>query len=191
MTQPQVRTSPASSKTTRQSKSEARIINDSIDVDQALNSMRRFDRSLPMTLLKAHEAVLRTFIPHLRQHDLSTQQWRVMRALAEVKELDVSELADRCSLLRPSVSRILQNLQARKIIKRKPCSADSRRSLVSITAKGKKLIAEIAPESEARYALIESQFGTDNLGELYQLLDALIAALAPVSGDVEISAADR
>ena len=57
------------------------------------SNMRRFDQSLPMTLLKAHEAVLRTFIPHLRAHDLSTQQWRVMRALAESESLDVSELA--------------------------------------------------------------------------------------------------
>ena len=130
-----------------------------------------------MTLLKAHEAVLRTFIPHLRAHDLSTQQWRVMRALAESESLDVSELASVCSLLRPSVSRIIQNLEGRNILRRQPCGRDSRRSLVSITPHGRQLIVEIAPESEMLYQYIESQFGAENLSELYELLNELIEAL--------------
>lgn len=157
------------------------------EVEATLNSMRRFDRSLPMSLLKAHEAVLRTFIPHLREHDLSTQQWRVMRALAESHALDVSELAAQCSLLRPSVSRIIQNLESRGIITRRPCDSDSRRSLVSITDRGRQLVAEIAPESEARYDYIESRFGRDNLHQLYDLLQALVDALdepPPAFGDL-------
>jgi len=142
-----------------------------------LTNLRRFDRSLPMSLLKAHEAVLRTFIPHLRAHDLSSQQWRVMRALAEVDALDVSELADACSLLRPSVSRIVQNLEGRGIIDRRPCERDSRRSLVKITDKGLNMIAQIAPESESRYDYIESRFGAKNLTQLYELLHELVDAL--------------
>ena len=152
------------------------------------SNMRRFDQSLPMTLLKAHEAVLRTFIPHLRAHDLSTQQWRVMRALAESESLDVSELASACSLFRPSVSRIVQNLEGREILRRQPCHRDSRRSLVSITPYGRRLIEEIAPESEARYQYIETQFGAENLAGLYELLNELIAALdsdAPPFGALE------
>ena len=153
----------------------------------ALTSMRRFNRSLPMSLLKAHEAVLRTFIPHLRAHDLSTQQWRVMRALVENEALDVSELSEACALLRPSVSRIVQNLEGRGIVNRGPCPRDSRRSLVSITVKGRGLIEEIAPESEARYDYIESRFGAKNLTQLYELLQELVDALddpAPAFGDL-------
>ncbi|MEQ8262767.1 homoprotocatechuate degradation operon regulator HpaR [Pseudohaliea sp.] len=140
-----------------------------------------------MSLLKAHEAVLRTFIPHLRAHQLSPQQWRVMRALAEVDALDVRELSDACSLLRPSVSRILQNLEQRRIVVRQPCPSDSRRSLISITAKGLKLIADIAPESEARYEYIEERFGTENLATLYGLLESLVESLEstpPAFGDL-------
>ncbi|EED35648.1 homoprotocatechuate degradation operon regulator, HpaR [Luminiphilus syltensis NOR5-1B] len=145
--------------------------------EAALSDLRRFDQSLPMRLLKAHEAVLRAFIPHLRAHDLSTQQWRVMRALGETKTLDISELADSCSLLRPSVSRILQNLESRGITRRRVCSDDSRRSLVSITPKGRKLLAQLAPESEARYDYIESCFGGRQLTLLYRLLDELVGSL--------------
>ncbi len=139
--------------------------------------MRRFGRSLPMSLLKAHEAVLRTFVPHLRAHDLSTQQWRVMRALAERDAQDISELARACSLLRPSVSRILQNLESRGIALRQPCDRDSRRALISITQHGRDLIAQLAPESEARYRYIEDQFGRENLELLYGLLNELSDSL--------------
>jgi len=152
------------------------------------SELRGFDRSLPMRLLRAHEAVLRTFTPHLKAHDLSTQQWRVMRVLVEFGEFDVTELAEACSLLRPSVSRIVQNLEQREIVGRRACPADNRRSLVSITEKGRSLIAELAPESEARYRYIENQFGAANLDELYALLEHLVNALAadpPAFGSLE------
>ena len=53
-------------------------------------------------MLKAREAVMKTFIPHLRAHDISPQQWRVMRALFETKELEMTELSETCFLLMPS-----------------------------------------------------------------------------------------
>ena len=160
---------------------------DGLPESLSAQALRTFDKSLPMTLLRAHESVLRTFIPHLRAHDLSTQQWRVMRALAEVEAYDVSELAEACSLLRPSVSRIVQNLEGRGILLRQPCGRDSRRSLVSITQEGRDLIDLIAPESEARYAYIEKQFGRDNLAALYDMLQALVTSLSdpiPAFGDL-------
>jgi len=97
-------------------------------------------------------------------------------------------LAEACSLLRPSASRIVQNLEQREVVRRRACPADNRRSLVSITDKGRGLINEIAPESEARYRYIESRFGTANLDELYRLLEHLVDALddvPPVFGSLE------
>jgi len=46
--------------------------------------MREFSRSLPMSLLRAREAVMRQFRPSLRRHDLTEQQWRILRALAAI-----------------------------------------------------------------------------------------------------------
>ena len=136
--------------------------------------MRQFDRSLPMTLLKAREAVMRKFTPHLREHDLSPQQWRVLRALVEVDDLDATEIAVRCALLMPSLSRILQNLEGRGLIKREISSADQRRSLVSISDSGRALFEKIAPLSEERYRTITEKFGYGKLELLYDLLDELI-----------------
>lgn len=127
-----------------------------------------------MRLLKAREAVMRNFLPSLREHDLSAQQWRVLRALVEEEERDASEISERCSILLPSLSRILQNLDRRDLISRKTCGVDQRRSLISITPEGRRLVDQIAPVSEERYDDITRRFGEKNLAALYQLLGELI-----------------
>ena len=120
---------------------------------------------------------MRKFLPALREHDLSPQQWRVLRALAETEQMDAGELADRCSILLPSLSRILSNLDGRKLITRKPCDKDQRRSLVSISARGRGLVKKIAPHSEERYDYITQRFGAENMTQLYELLGDLIECM--------------
>ena len=98
--------------------------------------MREFSRSLPMSLLRAREAVMRQFRPSLRDHGLTEQQWRILRALASVETIEVTELARVAFLLGPSLSRILRDLEARHLIERRVAKADLRRGVVSISAKG-------------------------------------------------------
>src|ERR1700733_6754216 len=101
--------------------------------------MREFSRSLPMSLLRAREAVMRHFRASLRDHGLTEQQWRILRALASVEIIEVTELARTAFLLGPSLSRILRDLEARRLIERKVAKADLRRGLASISEKGVKL----------------------------------------------------
>src|SRR5579862_7263410 len=113
--------------------------------------MREFSRSLPMSLLRAREAVMRHFRPSLRDHGLTEQQWRILRALASVDSIEVTELARVAFLLGPSLSRILRDLEARHLIERQVAKADLRRGMVSISAKGVRLMEAVAPTSEAIY----------------------------------------
>src|SRR3954463_7100586 len=80
--------------------------------------MRDFSRSLPMSLLRAREAVMRQFRPSLREHGLTEQQWRLLRALAALDAAEVGALARTASRLAPSLSRILRDLEARSLIER-------------------------------------------------------------------------
>src|SRR5215831_10707129 len=100
--------------------------------------MRDFSRSLPMSLLRAREAVMRQFRPSLRSHGLTEQQWRILRALAAIEAIEVTELARTAFLLGPSLSRILRDLDARGLIERRTAAADQRRAVVSITPRGLK-----------------------------------------------------
>jgi homoprotocatechuate degradation regulator HpaR len=148
--------------------------------------MRAFADSLPMTLLRTREAVMRRFRPGLRAHGVTEQQWRILRALAGQAPLEVTALAARTCLLPPSVSRILPDLEARGLIARRAVEADLRRSSVTLTAAGLRLIAAHAPQSEAIYSAIEQHFGAERLDELFDLLrqleETLRALPAPQAG---------
>ncbi|MDG1233576.1 MAG: MarR family transcriptional regulator, partial [Pseudomonadales bacterium] len=96
------------------------------------------------------------------------------RALNEEAGLDITELANRCFLLMPSLSRIIQNLEKRELVSRNQSSLDNRKSVISITGSGKKLFQKIAPKSVERYDLITEKFGYGKLELLYELLDELI-----------------
>jgi homoprotocatechuate degradation regulator HpaR len=140
--------------------------------------MREFSRSLPMSLLRAREAVMRQFRPSLRNHGLTEQQWRILRALAAVDAIEVTELARVAFLLGPSLSRILRDLEARQLIERRTAKADLRRAFVSISAKGLKLIEAVAPTSEAIYSAITKRYGARRLAELQEMLGALESSLS-------------
>ena len=155
--------------------------------------MREFSRSLPMSLLRAREAVMRQFRPSLRRHGLTEQQWRILRALTSVEAIEVTELARVACLLGPSLSRILRDIEARGLIERRAAKADLRRGMVSISARGLKLIEAVAPTSEAIYAAITQRYGPGKLAELQEMLGELERSLAAVvvTGGEDVEAGSK
>jgi homoprotocatechuate degradation regulator HpaR len=136
-----------------------------------------FSHSLPMLLLRGREAVMRYFRPSLLENDVTEQQWRVLRALSSVEEMEVLVLASATYLLAPSLSRILKDLQRRGLVSRRTHKSDLRRNLVAITPKGHQLINTLAPRSEAIYTEIAQRFGQRNFSQLQALLRELEAEL--------------
>jgi homoprotocatechuate degradation regulator HpaR len=154
--------------------------------------MRDFSRSLPMSLLRAREAVMRHFRASLRGHGLTEQQWRILRALASIDEIEITELARVAFLLGPSLSRILRDLEARHLIERRVAKSDLRRGVVSISPKGLRLMEVVAPSSEAIYAAITRRYGSRKLAELQDMLHALEGSLSGlhVSDEANAGVAD-
>lgn len=139
--------------------------------------MRDFDQSLPMSLLLAREAVMAKFTPILREHGLSSQQWRVLRVLAIEDRIDATEISQRCCLMMPSLSRILRSMEASGYIERLKDQQDQRRALVSLTTEGRSIFDRLAPYNEARYDHIEQLIGRDKLEQLTGLLQETIHKL--------------
>ena len=138
--------------------------------------MRSFESSLPMALLRAREATMRLFRPLLAAHDLTEQQWRVLRALTATDDpVDAGDLAERTYLLAPSLSRILANLEERGLIVRAVDPHDQRRALIALSEHGVRQVRTIAPDSELRYSTIEHAFGADRLARLLDELHDLAA----------------
>ena len=137
-----------------------------------------------MALLRAREAVMSHFRPMLREHDLTEQQWRVLRALdATPTPLRLSEIGDHTFLSLPSLSRVSKALEARGLIRRTVDADDFRAAQVRLSAQGRRLIARIAPASEGHYEAIADAIGPDDLEALYALLDRVRERLSGPAPD--------
>jgi homoprotocatechuate degradation regulator HpaR len=141
--------------------------------------MRPFERSLPMQLMLAREAVMQRFRPHLNAHGLTDQQWRIIRALNEVDEIEIVELGKNCCLHAASLSRILPKLEDGGLVSRRSHKNDQRRVVVSLAAKGRRLFETLAPQSEAIYGALAREIGLQKLEQIYSLLDDVIAMAGP------------
>ena len=143
-----------------------------------MTKLRSFEESLPMALLNAREATMELFRPSLARHDLTEQQWRVLRSLGSHDQpVDAGTIVEATSLQAPSLSRILANLSERELINRESASDDQRRAVISLAPAGAALVKTVAPESEATYAEIERLFGSDRLKSLFAELSDLAETL--------------
>ena len=136
-------------------------------------------RNLPRLLLQAREAVMAHTRPSLREHQLSDQQWRVLRVLGEHGAVETGRVAREAFLLGPSLTGVLARMERDGLVVRSRDPQDQRRSVVEATAQGRKLVAKLSTSIEAHYAWMEASLGKAKLGALYGLLDELIALEQP------------
>ena len=136
-------------------------------------SLRRTDRSLPIALLRARETVMAPIRVMLSHSGISEQKWRVIRVLEEVGPMEQTALAKGACLLLPSLTRMLQSMEEEGLLSRTPDKNDRRKSIVRITAAGRRVLADHAEASAALAAKLEARFGPEKLDQLLDLLEEL------------------
>ena len=127
-----------------------------------------------MLLLRARETAMSYFRPSLHEHGLTEQQWRVLRALNEIEELTAAGLARKCVILAPSITRILRKLGNEGLVAVRRSQQDQRERRVRLSDRGRRLIGEIGPLSEAQYDRIRERMHPERLALLYELLHEFI-----------------
>lgn len=136
-------------------------------------------RSLPIALIRAREGVMAPIRDMLAETGITEQQWRVLRVLSEHGALDATTLADRASLLFPSLTRIATTMRNKGLITQTRDKVDRRRQFIEITEDGQKIINDYSVQSAQIVSGFLNTLGTDNYE---QLLD-LLALLDPGSRD--------
>lgn len=135
--------------------------------------LRETSRSLPIALLRAREAVMTPIRAMLAESPLNEQKWRVMRAIDEGGAMEQTAIARAACLLLPSLTRIVQTLEADGLLTRQPHPADRRKVVVELTDRGQALIDGYAARSRAILDRIETELGAGKLETLLGLLDEL------------------
>jgi MarR family transcriptional regulator, organic hydroperoxide resistance regulator len=126
-----------------------------------------------MALIRTADAVRRHFERLLEPHDLTLQQFNVLRILrgARPEALPTMEIAARMIEQAPGITRLLDRLDEKGFVRRVRCEEDRRQVLCSITDEGLALLEQLdAPVREADERVM-SALDDAELGVLIRMLD--------------------
>ncbi len=130
-------------------------------------------RSLPISLIRAREGVMAPIRDMLAETGLTEQQWRVLRVLSEFGCVDSKTLADRASLLMPSLTRIAASMSKKGLITQNRDTVDKRRQMIAITREGQKIINDHTVQALAIVAGFRARLGAENYEKMLDLLALL------------------
>jgi homoprotocatechuate degradation regulator HpaR len=139
------------------------------------NALPSTARSLPIALIRARESVMSPIREMLSETGITEQQWRVLRVLAEFGRMDTKTLADRSSLLFPSLTRIAATLRDKGLVTQTRDDEDRRRQLIEITGDGQRIIDDHAAQAADIVAGFKNKLGEAD----YEALLDLLARLDP------------
>ena len=92
---------------------------------------------------------------------------------------ETGRVAREAYLLGPSLTGVLTRMERDGLIERSRCPQDARRTVVRATALGLSKVQALSQSIEAHYSWMEQQLGKAKLGQLYALLDEVIALETP------------
>ncbi len=135
-------------------------------------------RSLPFALIRAREGVMGPIREMLSDTGITEQQWRVLRVLSEQGPLDSSTLAERASILHPSLTRMVSAMTEKGLVTQTRSETDRRRQVVALAPAGQKIIDDNMPQAQRIAAEFRHKVGE----ERYQQLIDLLALFDPHNG---------
>ncbi len=138
---------------------------------------------LPLALVRARESVMMPFRNLLRRYDLTEPQFRVLRTVAELADIELTELSRVTALLMPSLSRIVRELEQRGYLAKRTDPNDMRRTLVRLTERGSRLVEHVLPDCETVYVAIKRTMSVEKLKMLQSLLLELETKLSYLDFD--------
>ena len=113
----------------------------------------RMSRDETIGLYTSHTVknIIRFLTFHLKEFDVTPEQWTVLKRLAEQDGISQKELALKSEKDQPTVTRILDILERKELIYKQKNVEDRRSFLIFITDKGMTAKNELAPFIEGLY----------------------------------------
>ncbi|HEX7885442.1 MAG TPA: MarR family transcriptional regulator [Phenylobacterium sp.] len=118
---------------------------------------------------------------------LTVPQWRLICVLAEDGRLSQVQIVARTVMDKVTVSRAAQGLVKRRLVARSQNKADGRSHVLTLTAEGRSLHAEIAPLALAYEAALIAGLAPEEVLLLKRLLSRLQSAAGQLAGEARPS----
>ncbi len=105
--------------------------------------------------------------------DVSLAQSRMLFTIGSLHESQVNQIADTLGLDLAYTSRVLGTLEDARLIRRTISAADRRQRVVALTAKGRRLLAEIERRSNQRVLALVDHLAQADLERLLDAMDTI------------------
>ena len=130
-------------------------------------------------LFRTTDLLKRIFAQLVEPHGISLQQYNVLRILrgAGKEGTPTLEIAERMVERAPGITRLLDKLEAKQLVRRELCPEDRRQVLCWITNRGLRLLADLDKPLAARGAHAMEPLTTETLRSLILNLETIRAHL--------------
>jgi DNA-binding MarR family transcriptional regulator len=141
-----------------------------------LFSGRFVDDHLSALLGRASAVISAEFHQDVRRHRMPIPHWRVMASLSDSGGMSLSELSELTLFNQPTVTRLVQRLEALGFLRKCPDESDRRIVRVSLTQRGQERVGELILLAKARQKRILQGLDADALKASLHYLIAFCAA---------------
>lgn len=131
---------------------------------------------LPYLVASAAFLILDDFHALLKRFRMPVAEWRTLAALADGRGLTIGQLARVTLSKQPTLSRQVDRLEARGLVRRTARPEDMRQSLVTITAAGRRRVAPVVATARRHEERVLAELPARDVAALKQLLKRSIAA---------------
>ncbi len=130
-------------------------------------------------LILTTDLLRRRIARQLEPYGITQQQYNVLRILrgAHPDPLPTLEIAERMIEEAPGITRLIDRLEAKRLVLRKRCETDRRQVHCSITLSGLDLLATLDAPTLAEIEAAFRGLGKDRVEQLSALLDELRAGM--------------
>lgn len=140
---------------------------------------RFIDDYLSYLLALASYAVYRDFGHEVRDAGLSSLEWRVLASLADDDGASIGDLAREVLAKQPTLTKLINRMQAAGLVERAADPSDARRTLVVATPNGRAKVARLLAAAKRHEARILMPFTTAEVAALKKILRALAHTTMP------------
>lgn len=135
---------------------------------------RFVDGYLAALLAQASHLISSEFHEVVRRRGLSVSEWRVLASLADGEPVSTGRLAQLVLGKQPTVTRLLDRMEAKGHVRRSTHDSDRRVTLVTITPEGRKMVAELIEQAREHERRVLEPFGLARAESLKATLRRII-----------------
>jgi len=133
------------------------------------------DDYLPYLVARASHVILHDFHALLKPARMRVPEWRVLATLSSGEGYTVGALARATLFKQPTLSKLLNRLERRGLVRRAAGGMDLRHSLVELTSKGRRRIRPVVSQARKHEKTVLKNHKVKDIRSFRRILKVFIA----------------